>query len=335
MKLTRSAWLTIPWIIFIAAALAWVAYWFFLASQIEGRLADWARDQSARGVTVSYAPPTRHGFPVLMRLELGVVRYAPANGGWRAETPRLDLHVNVLNPYHLIVKSEAPITVTRADGAVTTIQADALIASVRTANGALQQAGIEADNLRLDDPAKEGELTVRKLIANVRPDSRATDQYQLAFDVTGMTLPRPVRSFEQFGLDVDTMHAAIVVEHGAALIDNDEGDPLGPWREAGGSLRFEALAFEWGPVAVAGDGQGGLDAERRLQGALSLPIEQPAPIFRALSQSPDASESTRRALGLLAAGYALSGDDITLDIEAASGVLRLEGLPVRTLPPVY
>jgi hypothetical protein len=44
---------------------------------------------------------------------------------------------------------------------------------------------------------------------------------------------------------------------------------------------------------------------------------------------------TRRAISLLAAGYALSGDDITLDLDANNGVLRIEGLPVRPLPPVY
>lgn len=335
MKLSRNAWLSIPWIVFIATALGWSAYWFYLAGEVEGQLAAWAREQSARGVMVTHAPPVRHGFPTLMRLELNIASYAPANGGWRAETPRLDLHINVLNPQHVIVKSEAPITITRADGSSTIIEADALIASLRTENGALQQAGIEADNLRLDDPSKEGVLTVEKIVANVRPDPRAADQYQLAFDATALTLPRPVRSFEQFGLSVPRLHAAIVVEQGAALVRNTEGDPLGPWRDADGKLRFEALALSWGPVEIAGDGQGGLDGERRLQGVLRLPIERPAPIFNTLAQGPDVSESTRRALALLAAGYALSGDGITLDVEAAGGVLRLEGLPLRTLPPVY
>lgn len=335
MKLGRSAWLSIPWLFFLAAAGGWSAYWFYLAGEVENRLDAWARAETARGAVVAYAPPKRHGFPTLMRIELNAASYAPANGGWRASTQRLDLHINVLNPQHLILKAEAPIAIARADESATNIEADALIASLRTANGALAQAGIEADNLRLDDPAKEGVFSIVKLVANVRPDARAEDQYQLALDATGVRLPRAVRSFEQFGLDVPRLHSAIVVEHGAALLDNTAGDPLGPWRTAGGRLRFEALALAWGPVEVAGDGQGGLDDQRRVQGALRLPIEHPAPIFNALAQGPELDQSTRQALTLLAAGYALSGDDITLDLEANGGVLRLEGLPVRTLPPVY
>jgi hypothetical protein len=331
----RSAWLVIPWLLFIAAALGWVGYWFYLAGQVEARLGLWAEAERERGAQVSYATPTRHGFPTLMRLELGEVNYAPADEPWRATTARIDLNVNVLNPHHLIAEAEAPILLSRSDGAVTTIEADALLASLRMNGDALGQAGVEADNLRLDDPTKDGVLSITKLVANVRPDPRAAGEFQLALDITGMRLPRTVRSFEQFGLDVPRLSAAIVAEHGAELLDNTDGDPLEPWREAGGRLRFEALTLNWGPLEVTGTGQGGLDGERRLQGALTLPIERPAPIFRALAQAPNLDQSTQQALTLLALGYTMNGDDITLDVEANNGVMRLEGISVRTLPPVY
>ena len=331
----RAAWLVIPWLLFIAAALGWAGYWFYVAGQIETRLADWAQAERARGAQVSYATPKRHGFPTLMRLELNDVSYAPSDEPWRATTSRIDINVNVLNPYHLIAEAKAPIALSRSDGAVTNIDADALLASVRMDGDTLAQAGIESDNLRLDDAAKDGVLSITKLVANVRPDPRAAGEYQLALEITGMHLPRAVRSFEQFGLDVTRLSAAIVAEHGAELLDNTDGDPLEPWREAGGRLRFEALALNWGPLEATGTGQGGLDSERRLQGVLTLPIERPAPIFRALAEAPNLDESARRGLTLLAIGYTMNGDDITLDIEANNGIMRLEGLSVRTLPPVY
>lgn len=335
MKIPRSPLLWAPWALFVLAALGWVAYWNYLAGEAESRVAAWVRTENADGAQASYARVVRHGFPVLMRLELQTLSYAPPRGGWRADTARADLHVDVLNPSHVIFRAEAPINITREDGAVSVVEADALIASLRTNGDELVQAGVEADNLRIDDPAKEGVLSVRKVVANVRPDARTAGAYQLAFDATALTLPRAVRSFEPFGLDVTSLRAAIVVEHGAALLDSAPGDPLGPWRSAGGQLRFEALALNWGPLDATGTGQGGLDDARRLQGALILPIDRPGPIFAALAQGPDVDESTRRALALLAAGYAISGDDITLDVEADGGVMRLEGLPVRTLPPVY
>jgi hypothetical protein len=58
-------------------------------------------------------------------------------------------------------------------------------------------------------------------------------------------------------------------------------------------------------------------------------------VLNAIASGPGVEASARQALGLLAAGYAVSGDDLTLDISADQGVLRLEGLAVRPLPPIY
>lgn len=326
----RSLWLIIPWALFVAAALGWVIWWNTLANETERRVRAWVTEQGGE-----IAGVVRHGFPTLLRLELQGVTYASADGGWRLATDRTDLHVQVLNPEHVILEARAPIAITRDNGAVTNISADALIASLRTANGALAVAGIEADNLSLDDPAEEGVLQATKIVLNVRPDPRAAGEYQLAFDTQGLRLPRPVRSFEAFGLEVARLRAAIVVEGGAALMEDSPDDPLGPWREAGGKLRFEAIELNWGPLETTGTGEGGLDDERRIMGRMVLPVERPAPVLTAIANGPDVNTNARRALNLLAGSYLISGDELTLDIGARDGVLRIEGLPVRRLPPVY
>jgi hypothetical protein len=331
----RGLWLIVPWALFILAALGWVFYWNYLANESERRLRAWAFEENAAGATASFDRIVRHGFPVLLRLELQGVNYAPARGGWRATTDRADLHVQVLNPQHVIFEAMAPIAVSRANGATTNVSADALLASLRTEGGALAVGGIEADNLVLDDPAQDGVLRATKVVLNVRPDPRAAGEYQVAFDAQTLTLPRPVRSFEAFGQDIAALRAAIVVEQGAALLDSSPEDPLGPWRTAGGRMRFDALVLNWGPLETTGTGDGGLDEQRRLEGRLVLPVERPAPVLTAIANGPNVNEDARRALGLLAAGYLVTGDDITLDIGAHDGVLRIEGLPVRPLPPVY
>jgi hypothetical protein len=263
------------------------------------------------------------------------ISYQPARGGWRATTDRADVNVSLLNPQHVIFEAKAPIRVTRQNGAVTNIVADALIASLRSSGNSLVAAGLEADNLRLDDPDKEGVLATRKIVVNIRPDPRTDGAYQIAFDAQSLVLPRTVRSLESFGLNIEALRAAIVLEQGAALLDASPQDPLGPWRAAGGRLRFEALLLDWGPLEATGRGEGGLDEQRRLQGQLELPIERPAPVLTAIANGSGVDRDAQRALALLAAGYTISGDDITLDVEARDGILRLEGLPVRTLPPVY
>ena len=100
-------------------------------------------------------------------------------------------------------------------------------------------------------------------------------------------------------------------------------------------MRFDALSIDWGPLEATGTGEARLDAERRIEGQLSLPIEHPAPVITALANARGVSADARRGLALLAAGFALSGDDVTLDADARGGVLEIEGLPVRALPPVY
>lgn len=334
MSAPRRLWLIGPWAAFVALAVGWVVYWHYVAGQAEQRLRHWAGEQAQAGAHASYARITRHGFPALMRLEIHDLSYAPARGGWRASTARADLNIELLNPAHIIFAATAPIQIARDDVA-SVLDAESLIASVETRGETLVLAGVEADRLTLDDPSKEGVLRIEKLVINVRPDPRAAGDYQIAFDATAMNLPRPVRSFEQFGLDVAALRAAIVVTQGADLLQGAPGDALGPWRDAGGVLRFEALALAWGPLQANGSGIAGVDAARRLQGSLALPIAHPGPILGALANGPSVDANTRRALALLGAGYALSGDGLTLDVEARDGVLRLEGLPVRTLPPAY
>jgi hypothetical protein len=321
--------------LFLALAIGWIGYWNIVAATAEQRLQAWVAEQQAQGASAGVGRIVRHGFPVLLRLELQSASYAPPRGGWRADAERINLHIDLLNTERLTLQAVTPIVVSRADGAVTNVTADALIATLRTAGGSLAAGGVEADNLALDDPAEDGVLRARKLVLNVRPDARAAGDYQVSFDVQAMSLPRPVRSFEAFGADVPALRALIVVEHGAALLRSAPNDPLGPWREAGGRLRFEALALNWGPLQTTGAGEGGLDDQRRLQGRLVLPIERPAPVLTAISNGPNVDADARRALGLLAAGYFVTGDDITLDITAHEGLLRIEGLPVRPLPPVY
>ena len=331
----RGLWLVVPWTLFVLAALGWVFYWHYLANEAERTVRGWAFEQNAGGAQVEFERIVRHGFPVLLRLEMQGVNYAAARGGWQASTERADLHVQVLNPHHVILEAKSPIAISRANGATTNITADVLIASMRTENGALAMAGVEADNLVLDDPAEDGVLHAAKVVLNVRPDRRAAGEYQLAFDAQALTLPRPVRSFEAFGQDIAAMRAAIVIENGAALTQSSPGDPLGPWREAGGRLRFDALELKWGPLQTTGTGEGGLDEHRRLDGRLVLPVERPAPVLTAIANGPSVNNDARRALSLLAAGYLVSGNDITLDIAAHDGLMRIESLPVRPLPPVY
>lgn len=331
----KRLWLIIPWAIFTALALGWVAYWNVLANGARDRLEAMAASARERGAEVSIGSIEAKGFPMLLRLEMADLAYAPAEGGWRLSTSAGALHVQMFNPQHVIFEAGAPIAVARDNGDVTNISADALIISVRTQAGALAQAGIEADNLVMDDPAKPGEARAGKLVMNLRPDPRAARDTQVSLEAQDVTLAQPVRSFDGLGQDIQSVMLAFVVEHGGALLQSAEGGPLGPWRDAGGRVRVEGLVIKWGALDAAGVGHIALDEQRRLTGELNLPIKEPAALMAALSASPELDEYARATLTLLSRSFANSSQGLTLDLEGREGALYVEGLKARTLDPIY
>lgn len=335
MNKPRRLWLIVPWVLFALLAAAWIAYWNLAANTARDRLAAWVAQQNARGAQTSYAGVTTQGFPVLLRLQIADASYAAEGGGWRATTPRLDLHVNLVNPSHLMLDTQAPIEITRDDGSRSILDADALLMSLRAQDDALAEARIEADALTLDNPAEDGVLSVEKLIMGLRPDPRGDGAFQLSFDATNLKLARPARAFEGFGQDIASLRTATVIENAAALARQGDDDPLQPWRDAGGRLRFEAIALSWGDLEASGAGEAALDAQRRVQGRLELTLPRPAPALAAFAQSPSLDDDARNAVRVFAVGYAISGDEVLLDIDARDGVLYVEGAPARQLDPLY
>ena len=76
-------------------------------------------------------------FPTLLRLELQDASYARACARRLARgTARLDLHLNLTNTEHVTL-SQSRIAISRSNGAVTNVTADALIATIRMKAAAL------------------------------------------------------------------------------------------------------------------------------------------------------------------------------------------------------
>ena len=335
MTRANRIWLVIPWAAFAAIVVAWIFYWFAVAGAAEQKLAAWSAEQRQAGGEVAYGQIIRHGFPVLMRLEVSDFHFKPARAAWKTSTLRFDLNVEMLNPGHVILEAKAPVLFENAEGAISTLNAQRLIASVRMNGAVLAQAGVESNLLTLVDSAKPGVLRVGHLVVNVRPDPRQAGHYQLAFEGGAITLARPVRSFEPFGQEIQSLRAGIVIEQAAALLRSAPDDPLRPWREAGGKARIEALNLHWGALEASGTGQMALDDQRRLLGDARLQLPHPAPALTALAQSDNLTHDTKQALNVLALGYSFSGRHVSFDVSAHDGALKVENVPVRVLAPLY
>lgn len=297
-------WLYIPWAAFILAAIAWCVYWFILAGEVEKRIEAFAAAHTEAGGAAAIGAIERHGFPVLLHFELRDVDFAPKDRAWRAGTSDVALHVNLTNPREFWLERQAPIAIQHGEDR-STLDADAMVLSLRFGDDALRYAGLEADRLRLDDPSADGAFTVEKIVVNARPDPRnAEEDWQIAVLIDAMHLARPAKAFEDLGQDIAHLQAAIV-------------------RTADARGRVEAAEFSWGELSASATGEIGLDEQRRLQGRLELIAPR-----EALRLLP----SPMRAAILL---HRPTQDPLPLALEAADGRLKLEGRAVRDLAPLY
>ena len=326
--------LIIPWAIFLAIVLGWIGYWMIVADTAEKKLATWSAEQRQAGAEVSYTGIRRHGFPVLMRLEIVDFTYQPARSHWRATTPSLDLNIQLLDPGLIAFQSKQPITVTRADGSNARLTADALLASIHTRNNRLAEVRVEGNGLSYQD-AKPGVLRIGRLMLGVRPDPRDGAHEQVSVELSAVQLARPVRSFEQFGQDISAIRGAIVIEQAAKLAERDPADFLRPWREAGGRARIERIELNWGPLEGSGEGDASVDDQRRLVGTLRLAVPHPGPAMQALALNDRLSRNERQLMEAIGIGLAASGRAVTFTVLARDGVLKVEGSRVRDLPPLY
>lgn len=334
-KRPRRLWLFLPWALFVAIVAGWTFYWFAVADAAERSIAQWKASVAREGGGVTYTRVVRHGFPVLMRLELSDVHYQAPRAHWSLATAEADLNIEMLDPSHIILEYKAPVTLTHADGSTNTISADTAVVSLHNRGVALVQDGVEASNLSVADSAKPGVLHVAHVTANIRPDPSAASNDQLAFSAQGVTLARPVRSFEGLGQTIASLDAGIVIEQALALTAPHDADPLQPWRQVGGKARFEYLSLNWGALEAHGTGEAALDDQHRLTGNLRLVIPHPGPALSALAQSPSISSDTKQAIDLVALGLALRGHHVTFKVDAGDGELRIEHTRVRSLDPLY
>ncbi|MEE8173025.1 MAG: DUF2125 domain-containing protein, partial [Alphaproteobacteria bacterium] len=64
------------------AVIAYTAYWFVAAEEIEERIADWAEDQRARGITVEAGAPEVSGYPLQFEVSLQQPSVENTAKGW-------------------------------------------------------------------------------------------------------------------------------------------------------------------------------------------------------------------------------------------------------------
>lgn len=296
-------WLYAPWALFVLGAIAWCVYWLVLAQHYETRIAAWVAAQEQAGGEAHVGAITRQGFPAMLRFELTDVAYAPREHPFALSTAHMTLHVNLTDPRHFYLERKAPFTLTHGDDR-SNLDASTAILSLALSKHGLSYAGLEADRITLDNPEATGVFTLGHIVANMRPDPRNAEDWQLALTLSAIHLARPVTAFEPLGQDIADLQGAIV------------------WTPAQ-RARIEGLELQWGEAHANVLGEIGMDDAHRLSGSLN--VTAPRDTLRLPPSALRAAVLARQP----------TQDPIAFTLDADDGALRVEGRAVRDLAPLY
>ena len=316
----RRLGLIAPWALFALAALGWLAYWFILKDRALHALDAAAAAHRAAGGAASWRAVSADGFPMRLSLRFTDLVIAPRDQAWRLAAPKASLHVNPVDPTHVIGAPDAAFSLTRA-GIRAEVSAREAGFSVRMANGSLARASIEARDLVWKTPT--GATRIERLQAHLRPDARTHGAAQLALELDGWRPPSPPPTLAPLGPDIARLRAAIVVESYETVLNAG----LRAWGAAGGAARVEYGEFTWGPAVGRWSGRLTLDAAGRPAGALALTFADPEAAFAPLiaaSPPPAAAALRVAASGPPGAAAAL---DVTAGVVSYAGILPLLNLP--------
>lgn len=250
MSLTKGRLgLIVPWTLFVLVCVGWSVFWFAAKDMAIARLEAAIIQAKARGVDAGYGDVRASGYPLHLTLTLknAHVQMAPLP---RFEFVSLPVSVNLVNPTHLIIDLKDGLRWTGRDGAAHVIDPVRGAMSVHWSGRALRRISIDLEGA----PAPH-------TLVHIRPDARTPDAWQVAIDIAGHETDTGER-----------LRLGVVLDHTTAFATPRAGDPLGPWVEAGGTAKVEALEMDWHGSKLTGDGVLRLDGLRRPEGAIDLQI---------------------------------------------------------------
>jgi hypothetical protein len=276
------------------AVIAYTAYWFVAADEIEDRIAGWAAEQQARGIIVQSGAPQVSGYP--LHFEVSLERPSVDNSvdgwAWRGEALTARFRPWRFDKFDLKINGEN--NVRYFDGATW----HDFEGHIEDGSARLQlDDEHRIEKLLLDfkrvnftgpwgkDPARVMRMRAR---AERAPDSdqsetasTAAEFASAALDLEGVILPPGYG--EELGENIEYLNFDISLF--GTLPAGDADAALRAWRDQGGTLELNSFRVRWGPLGIESTGTIALDGEMRPIGALTADIIGYGDIIDALIMS--------------------------------------------------
>lgn len=314
----------------LLALIGYGLWWALLARQLRGGIEQWAARQTAAGWTVTTGSPSIEGFPGAVRLVLPNPSVADGEGdGWHG--PELTLTLLPWAPGHLSLSAPGRHMVSLPDGApVELAMAEA------TGRVILQDGGWKRVDLLAGGIDGAGLAADRLSISVTRLAMTAVDHHQAALkivaDLAGLTLPDDPRL--ALGRKIANGHVEAQIM--GSLPGGAVKPALAAWRDDGGVVEIAALALNWPPLVVSGQGTVALDGRMQPLLAFNCTLGGLFPTLDLLTKaglvrSKDTA-TVRMVLGLLARPAADGTPQITAPLSLQDQVLYLGPVAIMTVP---
>ena len=325
---------------------AWSAFWIHAAGDIERRLAAWAAEQRAAGMTVEHGAIEVSGYPFAWRVDVTDPRLAGAGAAqweWRGERVVLGIRPWAMRT----IPAVFPGVHVLAAGAGEAARGFALSAARPDGRFELDGAGklallvLDLETVNVREPPSPSVTRVGRAEVRIRPVRSAieadyrTDTLGSALRLFDVALPeRPTN-----GLGQTIARAELDTNFKGQLPPGPLGGSVARWRDQGGVVEVNRVALIWGPLDFDGDGTITLDALNRPLGAFTMRVRGYNETVDAMASAglirPREVAGLKVALNLFARPGQNGGpSQLTVPLAAQDGRLSIAGFNVTRLEPI-
>ncbi len=337
--------------IVVLAIIAYTAYWFILAGEIERDIAKWTEARRADGLVVEYSALTVTGFPLRVQAQVTNVRLAASgqNPGWQWQSELLTGNVLPYNLNHIVLSTTLPQDISlRINGGELEqyrLEPQRALASLKLKRGKLSRMDLDIEGGTLKGGRfKEGALTLGRVQLHTRDAKNSEVETQSLqspplFDVSLKLENLDYPGFAKSALGAHLTRLALTAAIEGAWPAAHGVTGIREWRDAGGVAQIKAAEFDWGPLKLNAAGTLALDAQDRLIGSLTTNLLGYEDLIKGLQDAGQLNKDEARAantgLGIIAMAAGGKDGELTLPLVLQDGEMFVGPLRIAKLKPLY
>lgn len=337
----RKRWM-IGGVVFLALAVGYSGYWFWLAQTFERNLALWIEQQRAMGYRISYSASEARGFPLWIQLSLNdlLIESHSYQSSWRVRKSDFRASLAPWSPLTLRIAhgfQDATYTVDWDKGP-RTIEIDVPFGKAEinlAADGGIPAFDVRGGHVFVYEHGQEAAM-IHGLEGRVAPLNVASS-LPSSTEFSVIVTHADVYELAQSPFGTEIADAEISGRVVGTIPATGLGAALDSWRNSGGTVELTRIAGRWGPLGINADGTLALDERLQPIGAFTAEV-------RGFNEAIDAAvtaglmtpnQGTAAKVWLNArAENDDSGFKVTLPLTVQDGVVSTGSIKLAQMPDI-